>query len=53
MTLPIRDPQFWIVTAIALAAALWLFRGFLPGRKKRQSQRRATLTIGGRPVDPP
>lgn len=53
MSLPIGDPQFWIVTAIALAAGLWLLRGLLPGRKQRRSQHRATLTIGGRPIDPP
>lgn len=52
MSLPVHDPQFWIVTTITLAAAWWLLRGFMPGRKKRARQQRATLTLGGKPIDP-
>lgn len=54
-TLPLADPQFWIVTLVALCAAAWLLRKLLPavlGRKHRKrGSTRATLTVGGNPVD--
>ena len=56
---PVADAQFWIVSAIVLLAAAYLLRGVLPipyfsGRAERKKQeRRATLTVGGRPLDAP
>jgi hypothetical protein len=56
MSFPIHDWQFWAVTGIFAAAALWLARGFLPfpgskrRRQRRRTTRRATLTVGGRPI---
>ncbi|MBK7403764.1 MAG: hypothetical protein IPJ41_03795 [Phycisphaerales bacterium] len=53
--LPISDWQFWVVTLIALAAAAWIVRKLLPRRWSRRSKtaaaKRATLTVGGRPVE--
>lgn len=50
--MPWGDWQFWIVTVAALGAAAWLLRGWLPSvRSAKRTQRRATLTIGGKPVD--
>lgn len=60
--LPTHDWQFWIVSALALVAAIWLLRGVVPvwgfvagavgralGRSPRlKGERRATLTIGGK-----
>lgn len=54
--MPVHDPQFWIVTAAALAAAGWLiFRATPIGkalkRKKQQKKgSRATLTVGGKTI---
>ncbi|MCC6660321.1 MAG: hypothetical protein IT437_05495 [Phycisphaerales bacterium] len=45
---PFDDWQFWVVTAVALAAGAWLLRGLRPGRKRRRTRRRVSLTIGGR-----
>lgn len=54
---PVADWQFWVVTLIALGAASWiavkLFPRRLLGKRRRPPARRATLTIGGRPVEPP
>ena len=53
MTFPIHDWQFWAATGAFVLAALWLLRGFLPGskrRRRRRSARRATLTVGGKPI---
>lgn len=44
------DWQFWIGTAAALAAALWLFRGVIARRVLRRNRGTATrvrLTVGG------
>lgn len=52
MKVPVDDWQFWVVSALVLIAALWIARGLLPGRRKNKAQqRRATLTIGGKPVE--
>ncbi len=55
LSFPWTDWQFWIVTAVFLAAVAWLFRGFLPviGKriKRRRTQKRVTLTVGGKPAD--
>jgi hypothetical protein len=54
---PIDDWQFWVVTAAAAVAAGWLLRGVLRAivperyRRRRGRGRRATLTVGGKPVD--
>ena len=56
MRLPLGDWQFWLVTAIFLAAAAYLLRGVLPipvlsrRHKSRRRQRKVTLTIRGRSV---
>ncbi len=55
MSFPVHDWQFWVVTAAALVAALWMIRDFLPfaalkrRRKARRHSRRATLTVKGKP----
>lgn len=53
-SLPVHDWQFWVVTALAVVAAVAVARavlpaGLLPRRLRRATgQRRATLTVGGR-----
>jgi hypothetical protein len=47
-TFPYHDWQFWAVTMVAAAAAAWLVRGLIPGRRRRRRQRRVNLTIGGK-----
>ena len=48
MRLPIGDPQFWIVSAIALFSLLMLVRrlGVL-GARKRRRERKVRLTVRG------
>jgi hypothetical protein len=54
--LPIDDWQFWVATGLFVFAAAWLLKGVLPvpilsGRhKRRKRERRATLTVGGKPL---
>ena len=53
MSFPIHDWQFWVATGLFVLAGLWLCRGLLPGakrRRRRRAARRATLTVGGKPV---
>ncbi len=52
MTFPTHDWQFYVATGIAILAALYLGRRFLPrfGRKRRAG-RRTTLTVEGKIVD--
>lgn len=55
MSFPVHDWQFWVATALALAAVLWMVRSLLRltpwGRRKaRERGRRAELTIGGRNI---
>lgn len=51
---PIHDWQFWVVTAIALAAAVWLLKGFIPvpwlsrRLKARKQTKSVALTIEGK-----
>lgn len=55
-SLPIGDWQFWVVTALALLAVLWLARSVLPwgSRKKRPGKStRVSITIGGKPPEKP
>jgi hypothetical protein len=53
---PVHDWQFWVVTGVALVAALWLLRAILPipwiqkRRRAKRTQHRATLTVEGRTV---
>lgn len=55
---PLHDWQFWLVTGIALGAALWLLRGVLPvpalrrRMARRRDQRRVMLTISARTPGP-
>ncbi len=56
MNFPLGDWQFWVASALACAAMLWLLRGLIPwrrllGRPPRRRGRRATLTLDGVPVD--
>lgn len=51
---PVGDWQFWIVTAIALVAFVWLGRRLLPKRLLNspcRGTKPATLTISGKPVE--
>lgn len=53
MGLPLHDWQFWVVTLAVLAALaylVWQVVGAIRARRGRA--RRATLTVGGKPVDP-
>ncbi|MFN0011534.1 MAG: hypothetical protein ACKVS8_07810 [Phycisphaerales bacterium] len=56
MGLPFRTVEFWLVTFAFAGALVYLLRGVLPipslsARSRRQrGERRAKLTIGGRPV---
>lgn len=55
-TLPLGDWQFWVVSALALLAVLWLARSVLPpgARRKRSGKStRVSLTIGGKPPEKP
>jgi hypothetical protein len=49
---PVHDWQFWVVTIIALTAALLIVRALLPERfrpfKRRRRGKAATLTIKGK-----
>lgn len=50
-TFPVHDWQFWVVTSLALCAVIFLAWQVIPralGRKGKA--RKATLTIGGKPV---
>jgi len=56
--LPVDDWQFWVATAIFLFAAAWLLRGVLPipilsrgKRRHKRGERKATLTISGKPIE--
>jgi hypothetical protein len=49
MTFPLHDWQFWVATALALAAAWWLLKGVIPRKTRKTKGRKATLTIEGRP----
>jgi hypothetical protein len=55
MGLPLDDPQFWIVTALALAAAGFLLRMVIPSRavRRKRTQRKATLTVRGKTIQKP
>lgn len=54
--MPVSDWQFWAVTLLAAVALFYVLRAvvpdsFWPRRFRRKGQRRATLTVGGKPVD--
>lgn len=51
MSFPLHDWQFWAVTLVFIGALAFILRGLLPGRARRRRERRATLTVGGKPVD--
>jgi hypothetical protein len=54
--IPLGDWQFWLVTAIFLIAAGYLFRAVLPipyftrRHRLKRSRRRVSLTVKGRSV---
>lgn len=54
--LPVDDWQFWVATALFVLAAAWLLKGVVPipvlskRHHRKKTERRATLTIGGKPV---
>ncbi len=52
MKLPVHDWQFWIVSALSLAALLYLLREVLPARlspfASRRRGRATTLTVKGK-----
>jgi len=56
MSIPWTDWQFWVATVVALLA-LWLVLrnllppGWLPFTKQRGKETKASLTVGGKPVD--
>jgi hypothetical protein len=52
--MPLGDWQFWVATALALAAGAWLVwsLGFKRVVQRWRKHRvKATLTVGGKPVD--
>ncbi len=55
-SIPIGDWQFWVASAVALLA-LWLVvknllpREWLPFWKRRGKRTKASLTVGGKPVE--
>lgn len=57
--LPLDDWQFWVVSVIALAALVVVLRMVVPAPliprpfRRRDRGRRATLTVGGKPVEKP
>lgn len=54
MRFPIDNWQFWVATVIFLGAVWWVLRSlpipFLK-RRKRRGRQKATLTIGGKPME--
>jgi hypothetical protein len=49
--MPWHDWQFWFVTAAAALAAWWVLRTIIrPSRPSPKRQKRAKLTIEGRPT---
>lgn len=52
MSLPWRDWQFWVVTAIFVVAAAYVLREVVPGGwwpwKKKKKGKAATLTVEGK-----
>lgn len=54
--MPTSDWQFWLVTLVALAAAVVVVRklappNWLPRMLRRPTGRKATLTVKGKSVD--
>ncbi len=56
MAIPFGDWQFWVATVIALLA-LWLVLrnllppGWMPFSRAKPKQTKASLTVGGKPVE--
>jgi len=52
VSLPVGDWQFWVVTAAAALAAMYLLREVLPAKvspfRKRRKGKPASLTISGK-----
>lgn len=54
MRFPVDDWQFWAATAIFAGALAWILRSLpIPfvGRKRNRTRRKATLTVGGKPIE--
>ncbi|MFG0273600.1 MAG: hypothetical protein ACF8QF_00935 [Phycisphaerales bacterium] len=54
MRFPVDDWQFWVATAIFLACAVWILRSLpipIIGKKRKRTRQKATLTVGGKPVE--
>lgn len=54
MAFPVDDWQFWVATAVFLACVVWILRSLpIPfiGKKRRRTRQKATLTVGGKPVE--
>lgn len=48
MSLPVGDPQFWIVSVIAAVSLLMLMRRLgVVGARKRRRERKVRLTVRG------
>ena len=56
---PVHDWQFWVVTALFLAAGAWLLKGVIPipwlskRAKRKKATRHVSLTIDGKAPDKP
>ena len=51
--MPVHDWQFWVVTALALIAAVYIIRAAIPEKYrpgKRGRGKPTNLTVGGRSV---
>lgn len=54
MHFPVDDWQFWVATAIFLIALGWILRTLpipIIGKKRTRKRHKATLTVGGKPVE--
>lgn len=56
LCMPIGDWQFWVVTVLAVLALAYLLREVLPARlspfrRRSKGAVRASLTVGGKPVE--
>lgn len=55
-SLPVNDWQFWVVTTAMIIAIAWLLKGVVPipwlskRHQRRRRERRATLTVKGKPA---
>lgn len=54
--MPVHDWQFWVVTAFALIAVVYIIRALLPAKYRPGGRRgrgkRTTITVDGKSVSP-